>query len=204
MNETDPTRSPNNDDIDFFAVLRVFVKSHGHLEVVKRFLNYFEQFIPPVDKENVSPSTLDYLDDLQDFLHAMSNNAWRFVKKSNYITVSDEWIAKAETLLSDVLTLVPIQEIFNFFDAIAMNSNDRRALVILRTIFGERSKNSFMDGETVSTFANLGDIFNFVTEIASDAFKQLLNILNDIKNGVDSKVYGKIVFIKCNNPGSNF
>lgn len=176
-------------DFDLIATIREFVAVHGRLELIKRMLSYFEQYLPPVDQANISETTLDYLDNLQDYIEMKSNHLWGFLKGSSYTTKTDEWIKGAEECFRDFLTIIPFEEILNFFDALALNSNDRRALIIIRyeRSLSRSDKLSNKDDPPL-TVANAKDIFDYIWEAVFNGFTSIHEILQDTVMGVNSEV----------------
>lgn len=189
-NHSDSDEDDEMDDFDLIATIREFVDVHGRLELVKRIVNYFEQYIPPVDQANVSDSTLDYLDSLQDYILMKSNSLWAFLKGSSYKRKTDEWIKGAEEMLKDFLTIIPFQEHLNFLDALALNSNDRRAVIIVRYERSLRRSDKLSNKDDPPlTVANAKDIFDTILEIVLNSFASIHELLQDTIMGVKSEVH---------------
>lgn len=157
--------------------------------MVKRFLLFLEQYLPPIDQTNVSDSTLDYLDELHDYLKIKANMLWSFFNGSDYTTITNEWITRAEQILTNFFTLIPFQEILNFFDAVASNSNDRRALIIVRYERYLWLSNTLLDTNTPPVaVTNAQDIFEFLWKKALVAITSIDKILHDTVTGVKGEV----------------
>ncbi|XP_037042568.1 uncharacterized protein LOC119078930 isoform X2 [Bradysia coprophila] len=170
-NDTDPLQQPT-DDKGFAAIVRELVASHGRFGLLKRLVTYFEDYIPPVDRKNVDESTLDYLDDLQEFLDAESSSLWRFIKGSGYTGMTDKWIAKAQKFYVDVSTVIPLQEILNIFDAAVLNLNDRRALLILRSEIATSGSYGLTD-----KVQNAKDVLKLISETVTNDLSAIRDIL---------------------------
>lgn len=139
-----------------------------------------------MDQANISESTLDYLDNLQDYIEVKSNSLWGFLKGPSYTTKTDEWIQRAEAILSDFLTIFPVHEILNFFDVLALNSNDRRAVIIIRY---ERSLGRNDENDLPMTVANASDIFDYIREAVLNGLASIQGILKDTAMEVNSEVH---------------
>ncbi|KAG4079452.1 hypothetical protein HA402_005149 [Bradysia odoriphaga] len=187
---TDPSQQPTVDK-GFAAMVRELVASHGRFGLLKRLVTYFEDFIPPVDRKNVDESTLDYLDDMQEFLHAESSSVWRFIKGSGYAGVTDRWIAKAQKFYGDICTVIPLQEILNIFDAAVLNLNDRRALLILRSEIATSGSYELTDRAT-----NAKDVLKLISETVTNDLSAIRDILLAKTVEANSEKISEDIFLK--------
>lgn len=149
-------------------------------------LEYLEQYLPPIDHQhNLSESTLDYLDDLQDYLVMKSNIFWDFLKGFSYTDKTNEWIQSAEDMLREFLTIMPFQEILNLIDAVMLNFNDKRALILIRYEWALR-RNVKIDPVT---FTNAKDILKYGMEGFGNAFTIIQQILHKTVTGEEMEVH---------------
>lgn len=145
-------------------------------------MDHFEQFVPPVDKSDMSESMLDYLDDLYESLSSQINRAWIFIRAASYTSITYGWIETGEEILGDLFSFFPINEIENFFDAIILNANDRRALIILITDYWQRrsaTDSNVEDGS--SSRSNAGGVFGHI-------FTTVYDIVGELSLGLKNKV----------------
>lgn len=157
--------------------MRDFVASHGRVAFLKRFLSSLEQYIPPVDRANISESQLDYLDDLHGFLDVKSKSIWRFINDSAYTTITNEWIRRTHDLLHDLFMIIPFEEISNLFDTLALNSDDRRVFIILRY---ELRK----DVNAPALLADVNDVFKYISEIVVNDFRDIRSFYNTVVGAI--------------------
>lgn len=186
-------KSVDSDDFDLTAIVRQFVASHGRLGLIKRLLVFLEQSIPPVDQESITESTLDYLDELHDYLEVKIYSFWNFINGSSYTTTTDKWITRLEEMLRDFLTVVPFQEILNYFDAIALSSTDRLALIIFRYERRLAMSETFF-GQHIPSVTNAEDIFDIICEKIFFAFTSIQETLRATISGEYSEVNFDIHF----------
>lgn len=172
------------DDFDLTATVRAFVAAHGRLELIKRMLDYLDQFIPPVNHQDISESTLDYLDDLQDCLVQISDSIWDYLKESSYTKTTDKLIKSSEDTLRDFLTIFPLQEILNFFDAVVLNPNDKRAAILLRYQRAlRRIDDRNVDNDNDISVTNFKGILIYILEAVENGYKSVHQILHSTVMG---------------------
>lgn len=184
-----------DEDFDLTANVREFVTTHGRLELVKEMLSYLDQFMPPVNHKDISESTLDYLDNLLDNLVEISNIFWDYVEGPAYTRTTDKWIKSLEDMLRDILTILPFEEILNFFDAVVLNPNDRRAAILLRYQRAlRRNEDRNSDSHTPLSVSNVGGILYYILEAVNNGYKSVHHVLRSTLTG-ENKVSEEI-FLK--------